>query len=72
MHVAAALQIATVSIFGPTDDKVTSQWANEKSIVVKKKLECQPCLKRKCPLIHHNCMKKIKALEVFESLKQLS
>ena len=57
MHIAAAFQVPTVAIFGPTNDKETSQWMNEKSRVIKKNLECQPCMKRTCPLKHHNCMK---------------
>ena len=60
MHVAAAFQVPTVAIFGPTKDKETSQWMNKKSIIVKKNLECQPCMKRICPLQHHNCMNLIK------------
>ena len=68
MHIAAALQVPTVSIFGPTDEKETSQWMNEKSIIIKKNLECQPCLKRNCPLIHHNCMKLIKAKDVLDAI----
>ena len=34
MHVAAAFQIPTVAIFGPTKDDETSQWMNEKSMNV--------------------------------------
>jgi len=68
MHLAAAFQVPTVAIFGPTNDKETSQWMNEKSIVVKKNLECQPCMKRTCPLKHHNCMKSIKASEVLDGV----
>ena len=71
MHLAAAFQVPTVSIFGPTRDNETSQWNNKKSKVVKKNLECQPCMKRKCPLKHHNCMKQIDALEVLESVAKL-
>jgi heptosyltransferase II len=71
MHLAAAFQVPTVSIFGPTRDNETSQWKNEKSKVVKKNLDCQPCMKRKCPLKHHNCMKQIDALEVLESVAKL-
>jgi heptosyltransferase-2 len=69
MHLAAAFQIPTVAIFGPTNDKETSQWMNEKSIIVKKNLECQPCMKRTCPLKHHNCMKLIKASDVLRQLR---
>ena len=71
MHVAAAFQVPTVAIFGPTKDKETSQWRNEKSIIVKKNLECQPCMKRICPLKHHNCMKLIKADEVLNAFKDI-
>jgi heptosyltransferase-2 len=72
MHVAAALQIPTVAIFGPTNHHETSQWMNKKSIVVKKNLECQPCMKRACPLKHHNCMKLIESSEVLEAVDRLN
>jgi heptosyltransferase II len=67
MHLAAAFQIPTVAIFGPTNEDETSQWMNEKSRVVKKNLKCQPCMKRSCPLKHHNCMATIKANEVINA-----
>ena len=72
MHVAAAFQVPTVAIFGPTKDDETSQWMNEKSIIVKKNLDCQPCMKRTCPLGHHDCMNLIKAVDVLQSIKNLS
>ena len=68
MHLAASLNIPTIAIFGPTNDVETSQWMNPKSIVVKKNLDCQPCMKRTCPLKHHNCMKLIEAQEVIDSI----
>ena len=69
MHIAAALQIPTVAIFGPTKDNETSQWMNQKGVIIKKNLECQPCMKRNCPLNHHNCMKLIKASDVLSSIE---
>jgi heptosyltransferase-2 len=69
MHVAAAFQVPTVAIFGPTKDDETSQWMNEKSIIVKEDLDCQPCMKRTCPLQHHNCMNLIKAVNVLSAVK---
>jgi heptosyltransferase II len=69
MHVAAAFQVPTVAIFGPTKDKETSQWMNENSIIVKKNLECQPCMKRTCPLGHHNCMKLVISSDVLDVVK---
>ena len=71
MHIAAAFQIPTVAIFGPTNENETSQWMNEKSVIVKKNLECQPCMKRTCPLNHHNCMKLIESNDIMEVTKDL-
>jgi len=71
MHIAAAYKIPTVSIFGPTKDHETCQWMNPKSIILKKELVCQPCMKRVCPLKHHNCMEKITSKEVIESALSL-
>ena len=72
MHLAAAFQIPTVAIFGPTKVNKTSQWMNDKSVIVKRNLECQPCMKRTCPLKHHNCMNLIKAKEVLDAIKSLN
>ena len=72
MHVAASFQVPTVAIFGPTKDDETSQWMNDKSVIVKKNLDCQPCMKRTCPLKHHNCMKLIKAADVLDVVKRLN
>jgi len=72
MHLAAAFQIPTITIFGPTNDQETSQWMNEKSVIVKKDLKCQPCMKRICPLKHHNCMKEIKAKDILTEVKRLN
>jgi len=72
MHVAAAFQVPTVAIFGPTKDKETSQWMNSKSQIVKQHLDCQPCMKRTCPLQHHDCMNLIKAVDVLNAVKTLN
>jgi heptosyltransferase II len=69
MHIAASFKIPTVSIFGPTNYIETSQWMNINSTIVKKTLDCQPCMKRTCPLGHHNCMKLIKPDEVLQVLR---
>ena len=71
MHIAAGFHIPTISIFGPTSDKETSQWMNKKSIIIKKNLDCQPCMKRSCPLYHHNCMELIEAEEVIKAAESL-
>ena len=68
MHIAASFQVPTVAIFGPTKDGETSQWKNEESIIVKSNLDCQPCMKRTCPLQHHDCMKLIKSEDVLKAV----
>jgi heptosyltransferase II len=71
MHIAASFQIPTIAIFGPTHDIETSQWMNQKSVIVKKNLDCQPCMKRNCPLLHHNCMKTIEVDDVLNAVKTI-
>jgi len=44
---------------------------NKKSKIVRHELECSPCMKRECPLKHHNCMKGITAFEVIAAVKEL-
>jgi len=72
MHIAAAYQVPTISIFGPTRHKETSQWMNENSRLIRHEMECSPCMKRECPLGHHECMKSITAPEVIEAVKTLN
>ncbi len=71
MHVAAAYQVPTVAIFGPTKHKETSQWKNKKSKIVRLDMDCAPCMKRECPLKHHECMKNITAAEVIQAVREL-
>ncbi len=71
MHVAAAYQVPTVAIFGPTRHLETSQWMNEKSSIVRHDIQCAPCMKRECPLKHHECMKSITSAEVIEAARSL-
>jgi len=71
MHIAASFQVPTISIFGPTRTIETSQWMADKNIIVKKNLNCQPCMKRVCPLGHHDCMRLIKSNEVLSAYRRL-
>lgn len=48
MHVAGALNIPTVAIFGSTNPVTTSP-PGEKTILVRKPVSCSPCLKKTCP-----------------------
>jgi len=55
MHVAAAVGLPVVAIFGPTDPVGTRPLASQLSIV-QRKVACSPCFLRHCP-IDHRCMK---------------
>jgi heptosyltransferase-2 len=69
MHVAAAFKVPTIAIFGPTKDKETSQWMNPQGKIVKREMECAPCMKRICPLKHHECMKLIEAEDILKEVQ---
>jgi heptosyltransferase-2 len=54
MHIASALGVPTVAIFGATDDTTTGP-TGPKARVVRHPVDCSPCLLRECP-IDHRCM----------------
>lgn len=71
MHVAGALDVPLVSIFGPTDPSTTAPYGRP-GTVVRHPVECSPCLKRECPL-DHRCMDGISVDWVVEAgLRQAS
>jgi len=68
-HYAVALDVPVVVIMGPTDPRYTA--ANlEKTLVLRKELDCSPCHKKECPR-DHECMLMIKPETVFEGSKNL-
>jgi heptosyltransferase II len=64
MHIASALGVPTVAIFGATDDQTTGP-TGPLAKVVREQVECSPCLKRECP-IDHRCMTRVSAARVAE------
>lgn len=54
MHLAAALGVPILAIFGPTDWRETSP-VSERLRLVREDVPCAPCLLRECP-IDHSCM----------------
>ena len=59
MHLAAALGVPSVTVFGPTDETATGPVAANASLL-RQTVECSPCLKRECP-IDHRCMTRVSA-----------
>ena len=62
MHVAAALGIPTVAVFGATDHIATGP-VSERACVVREPVDCSPCLLRECP-IDHRCMERVTSSKV--------
>lgn len=58
MHVAAALGVRCVALFGPTDPRRTAP-AGEGHRVLYTGRWCSPCFRRRCPLLHHRCLRDI-------------
>jgi len=63
MHLAAALGVRCVALFGPTDRRQTAP-AGEGHAVLSRDLWCAPCFRRRCPLLHHGCLRGIGVSEV--------
>ena len=69
MHVATALGVPTVAVFGATDDHATGpsgSWAR----VVRQPVDCSPCLLRECP-IDHRCMTRVDTAMVVEMAREV-
>jgi heptosyltransferase-2 len=64
MHLAAALGVPTVAVFGPTDYRETGPYSSM-ARVVREPVECSPCLYRDCP-IDHRCMERVTPERVYD------
>ncbi len=64
MHIASALGVPTVAVFGATDHSATGP-TGPHSLVIRHPVECSPCLLRECP-IDHRCMTGVSASHVAE------
>jgi lipopolysaccharide heptosyltransferase I len=69
MHIAAAMGVSTVSIFGPTNPDLTGPYGPNHS-VVSSKVECVGCGKRQCPS-NLECLHSITADQVLTEARKL-
>jgi len=69
MHIASALGVPTVAIFGATDDSTTGP-TGPLARVVREHAECSPCLLRECP-IDHRCMTHVTPARVAATANEL-
>jgi heptosyltransferase-2 len=69
MHVAAALDVPTVAVFGATDHEGTGP-AGRRVRVVREPVDCSPCLLRECPT-DHRCMTRVSVERVAAAAMEL-
>jgi lipopolysaccharide heptosyltransferase II len=70
MHLGSYLEVPTVAIFGPSDEKRYGPWT-QKSAVVKKDIFCRPCRKAQCRFGTLDCLRLIKPSEVLEQARRI-
>jgi len=70
MHVAAAVGLPVVAVFGPTDPTGTAP-VTPRCTIVQEKPYCSPCFLRRCP-IDHRCMTAVAPAMVTEHLLRIA
>jgi heptosyltransferase-2 len=70
MHLAAAVGTPCVALFGPTDPRRTAP-AGPGHRVLSRDLWCSPCFRRRCPLLHHGCLRGLGVTEVHHAALDL-
>jgi heptosyltransferase II len=61
-----AFERPVVSLFGPTSPTATPTYYDQET-TLSLSLDCQPCMQRECPLVHHNCLRELTVDMVFKS-----
>ena len=67
MHVAGAVGVPVIGIFGPTDPEGTRAMTPQFTLI-REPVDCSPCFLRKCP-IDHRCMTRISVEGVFAAAR---
>jgi len=70
MHMASALLVPVIAIFGSTSPVKTGPFGHIHKII-SADISCSPCMKRVCPEEHLKCMTEITAGEIFIALKEV-
>jgi heptosyltransferase-2 len=70
MHMASALYVPVVAIFGSTNPVTTGPFG-ERHKIITRSMPCSPCLERECPEGHVRCMTEVSADKVFEAVENI-
>jgi heptosyltransferase-2 len=68
MHLANALKVPVIAMFGPTDPQITGPYQSP-STVFKNDVPCWPCSYRDCPF-EHQCMTQVSPSKVYEACQE--
>ena len=66
---AIAFDKPVVTLFGPTDPAATAT-GHERESCLALSLDCQPCMERTCPLVHHRCMRELSVDRVYAAVAE--
>ncbi len=69
-HLAAFQGMKVVSIFSGTNDPALWRPWTERLWTIRHAVPCSPCEERVCPLGHHDCMEKIEAGQVYDTVRR--
>lgn len=69
MHVAAAVGVHVIALYGSSSDHFTPPLTDQCDRL-NLNLDCSPCFKRECPLVHFNCLDSLSPNRVLEKLKR--
>jgi heptosyltransferase-2 len=69
MHIASALGVPSVTVFGPTNEAATGP-LGAAARIVREPVDCAPCLLRECP-IDHRCMTRVTVNKVVVAAEDL-
>ena len=76
MHIAAALKVPVVALFGPTDTKIVGPYGTP-NIIIKRDFTCRPCWSSetygqipdcRC-MVPYDCIRGITVIDVFKTIK---
>lgn len=71
MHVAAALNLPLIAIYGSSTPQFTPP-LSDKAKIVSLNLKCSPCFKRECPFLHLKCLTDLLPAKILEVLNSIT
>ncbi|MBS0629814.1 MAG: putative lipopolysaccharide heptosyltransferase III [Verrucomicrobia bacterium] len=72
LHMASALKVPVVALFGPTSEKNWGPWQNPQSVVVSQNRECRPCHMDGCGgSKRSDCLWTLTASEIVDAFEKL-